>query len=124
MSATLLHHGHIRLLKKASKFGTVTVALTKDSEIKKYKGFNPELKYKNREEILKSIKFVKKVIPSPFIINMSFLRRHNIDYLIHGHDNKNLIDKKKLIIFKRTRLISSSDIRKIIIKNFRKYKKL
>lgn len=124
MSATLLHHGHIRLLKKASKLGTVTVALTKDSEIRKYKGFNPELKYKNREEILKSIKFVKKVIPSPFIINMSFLRRHNIDYLIHGHDNKNLIDKKKLIIFKRTRLISSSDIRKIIIKNFRKYKKL
>ena len=35
MSATLLHHGHIRLLKKASKFGKVIVALTTDKEIKK-----------------------------------------------------------------------------------------
>ena len=33
MSATLIHHGHIRLLKKASKFGKVIVALTTDKEI-------------------------------------------------------------------------------------------
>ena len=30
LSATLLHHGHIRLLKKASKYGNVIVALTSD----------------------------------------------------------------------------------------------
>ena len=45
MSATIIHHGHIRLLKKASKFGIVIVALTNDKDIKKYKGFNPELKF-------------------------------------------------------------------------------
>ena len=39
MSATLLHHGHIRLLKKASKYGKVIVALTTDKEIKKSKGY-------------------------------------------------------------------------------------
>ena len=39
MSASILHHGHINLLKKASKFGDVIVALTKDSEIKKKKVF-------------------------------------------------------------------------------------
>ena len=39
MSATLIHHGHIRLLKKANNFGKVIVALTRDSEIKKYKGY-------------------------------------------------------------------------------------
>ena len=32
MSATIIHHGHIRLLKKASKFGDVYVALTTDKE--------------------------------------------------------------------------------------------
>ena len=32
MSATL-HHGHIRILKKASELGTVVVALTSDKEI-------------------------------------------------------------------------------------------
>ena len=36
MSATLIHHGHIRLLKKASKLGNVIVALTSDNEIKNY----------------------------------------------------------------------------------------
>ena len=54
MSATLIHHGHIRLLKKASNLGDVIVALTKDSQIKKHKGYNPELKYKFRKEILNS----------------------------------------------------------------------
>ena len=34
MSATLIHHGHIRLLKEASKLGKVIVGLTIDEEIK------------------------------------------------------------------------------------------
>ena len=28
MSATLIHHGHIRLIKKANKYGDVIIALT------------------------------------------------------------------------------------------------
>ena len=44
MSATLLHHGHIRLLKKASKLGHVIVALTSDEEIKKRKRFSMQIK--------------------------------------------------------------------------------
>ena len=32
MSATLIHHGHIRLLKRASSYGNVIVALTTDEE--------------------------------------------------------------------------------------------
>ena len=37
LSASILHHGHIRLLKKASKLGQVIVGLTTDNEIKKKK---------------------------------------------------------------------------------------
>jgi len=33
MSATLIHHGHIKLLKKASEHGKVIVGLTTDEEI-------------------------------------------------------------------------------------------
>ena len=50
MSATLIHHGHIRLIKKAKKFGKVIIGLTKDREIKKYKGYLPELKFNERKE--------------------------------------------------------------------------
>ena len=73
LSCSILHHGHIRLLKKASKFGEVIVALTTDREIKKNKGHFPELKYDFRKEILYSIKFVKKVIPSKWKITNTFL---------------------------------------------------
>ena len=45
MSATIIHHGHIRLLKKASIRGKVIVALTKDNEIKKFNQLN-KIKYK------------------------------------------------------------------------------
>ena len=116
MSATLIHHGHIRLLKKAHNFGEVIVALTRDSEIKKYKGYNPEIKYKHRKEILESIKYVKKVIPSNFFLDEKYLKKNYISYLVHGKDNKNEIEKSKLKIFKRTKNISSSILRNRVLK--------
>ena len=35
MSVTLLHHGHIEILRKAHKLGEIFVALTKDNAILK-----------------------------------------------------------------------------------------
>ena len=121
LSATILHHGHIRLLKKASRFGNVIVALTSDKEILKKKGYFPELNFKQRKEILTSIKYVKKVIKSNWMIDDNFLIKNKIDFLVHGEDNKNKISKDKLKVFSRTKGISSSKIRikskKIIEKN-------
>ena len=37
MSASIIHHGHIRLIKKAKRYGNVIIALTIDREIYKYK---------------------------------------------------------------------------------------
>ena len=112
MTCSLLHHGHIRLLKKASRYGDVIVALTKDSEIIKHKKFQSPLKFKHRKEILESIRYVSKVIPSKFVISQKFLEKNRIDYLVHGDDNKNKIDKKYLKILKRTKNISSTKLRK------------
>jgi glycerol-3-phosphate cytidylyltransferase len=111
MSATIIHHGHVRLLKKASLLGKVIVALTSDSEIKKKKGYKPELTFQQRKEILESIKYVFKVIESPWLIDDDFLVKNNIDYLVHGNDNSNLVSQKKVIIFNRTKNISSSILR-------------
>ncbi len=119
MSATLIHHGHIRLLKKASNYGTVIVALTTDKEILMKKGYEPELSFEFRREILLSIKYVREVIPSPWLIDEDFLNSHQIDFLIHGSDNSNPISQKRLIIFDRTEGISSTILRKRVqnIKN-------
>ena len=51
MSATLIHHGHIRLLKKAADIGDVIVALTTDDEIKRTKGYTPELTFEERKDL-------------------------------------------------------------------------
>ena len=120
MSATILHHGHIRLIKKASKYGKVVIGLTKDAQIKKFKGYTPEISFKHRKEILENIRGVYRVIPSNFYINNKFLSKNKIDLLCHGDDNLNNIDKEKIIIFKRTNNISSSLIRMKAAKNLKK----
>ena len=115
MSATLIHHGHIRLLKKASNYGDVIVALTTDDEIYNKKGYFPELGFEFRKEILLSIKYVNEVIPSPWLINEEFMNANKIDLLIHGNDNSNPISNEKLIIFDRTKNISSSILRERVL---------
>ncbi len=116
MSATLIHHGHIRLLKKASKYGKVIVGLTTDEEIVTKKGYQPELDFKSRKEILKSIKYVSEVVGVPWLLDDKVLAKHNIDLLVHGDDNSNEIMKDKLLIFPRTKGISSTDIRHNVVK--------
>ena len=117
MTADIIHHGHIRLLKKASSYGKVIIALTKDAEVKKFKNKKTILNYNQRKEILISIKYVSEVIPSKWIIDDYYLKKNKIDFLIHGNDNSNLVSKDKIKIFKRTKKISSSQIIKKIRKS-------
>lgn len=112
MSATLLHHGHIRLLKKAKMHGDVIIALTYDDEIRKVKGYEPELSFECRKEILESIKYVDEVIGSPWLITQEFLLLHNIDKLVHGDDNSNDLKPEQILIYPRTIGISSTELRK------------
>lgn len=111
MSATLIHHGHVRLLKKASEYGRVIVALTTDDEIKTKKGYQPEILFEHRKEILEAIRYVDEVVPSPWLIEEAFLTQHKIDLLVHGDDNSNIIDANKLLVFPRTSEISSTLLR-------------
>ncbi len=123
MSASIIHHGHIRLLKKASKYGKVIIGLTTDKDLKKFKNFNPEIKFRNRAEILKSIKYVYKVIPSNYIVDDKFVTKNKINLVINGADYKNRKFKVRSIYFDRTKNISSSIIRKRAAKNYEKTKK-
>ena len=112
LSATILHHGHINLLKKASKYGKIIVGLTSDKEIKKNKGYWPELNFFQRKKILLSIKYVSKVISTPWKITNKYLKRNNINLIIRGSDYKNECFSIKVKTFPRTKNISSSLIRK------------
>lgn len=115
LSATLLHHGHIRLLQRAAELGHVVVALTTDADVKNTKGYTPELNFEERKEILSALRYVDEVVPSPWLIDEAFMDAHKCDLLVHGSDNSNHIRPERLVIFPRTEGISSSAIRERVL---------
>ncbi len=115
LSATLLHHGHVRLLKKAAELGTVIVALTSDEGVKSTKGYTPELNFEERKEILSALRYVDEVVPSPWLIDEAYMDAHKCDLLVHGSDNSNHVRPERLVIFPRTEGISSSAIRERVL---------
>jgi cytidyltransferase-like protein len=115
LSATLLHHGHIRLLRKAAELGSVVVTLTTDEEVLKTKGYLPELNYEERREILEALSMVEEIVPGPWLVDNAFLEKHHCDLLVHGSDNSNVVAPEKLVIFPRTEGISSSILRERVL---------
>lgn len=63
-SFDLPHHGHYRLLERASRFGKVTVALNMPEFYEEYKGKKIVMSYEERKEILLACKWVDEVIPN------------------------------------------------------------
>ena len=45
MSCSIIHHGHVRLIKRASKYGRLIISLTLDKDLIKYKKIKPELAF-------------------------------------------------------------------------------
>lgn len=117
MTASLIHHGHVALLKKASQYGTVVVGLTSDEEVITKKDFVAELSFNERKSILEEFECVSEVVATPWLITEKVLQKHKIDFLLHGHDNSNNIPQEKLIVLPRTDGVSSTDLRERAFKN-------
>ena len=131
LSADILHEGHINIIKIAHKFGNVIVGLLTDQAIASYKNI-PQLSYKQREVVLKNIKFIKKVIPQKTLDYTDNLNLIKPDYVVHGDDWKRGIQKPirlkviktlrkwggRLIEPKYTENISSTIIKKKISETF------
>jgi cytidyltransferase-like protein len=111
MSATLLHHGHIRLIEHAHTLGSVTIALCSDEEILLHKGYSPELSFDERREILMALRHVEAVVKSNWVIDDKFMDQHGMDMLVHGDDNFNEVSVDRVTIYPRTPGISSSGLR-------------
>jgi phosphoenolpyruvate phosphomutase len=92
MSADLIHPGHLNVLKKASELGEVIVGLLTDKAIASYKRL-PYMDFDKRKEVLESIKYVNKVIPQETLDYTDNLRKYKPDYVVHGDDWKEGIQK-------------------------------
>tara|TARA_Y100000816_G_C26102822_1_gene584995 strand:+ start:1633 stop:2928 length:1296 start_codon:yes stop_codon:yes gene_type:complete len=93
LSADILHEGHINILKVADKLGVVIVGLLTDQAIASYKKI-PYLSYRQREIVLKNIKFVNKVIPQKTLDYTYNLNLIKPDFVVHGDDWKSGVQKK------------------------------
>jgi phosphoenolpyruvate phosphomutase len=85
MSADIIHHGHINVIKEAAKLGEVTVGVLTDEVIASYKRF-PLLKFEQRKTIIESIKGVTQVVPQATLDYVANLRKIRPDYVVHGDD--------------------------------------
>lgn len=85
MSADLLHHGHLNILKVARGLGEVTVGLLTDKAIASYKRL-PSLAFEERKAIVENIKGVVTVVPQETLDYVPNLRKLKPDYVVHGTD--------------------------------------
>ena len=53
------------------------------------------MRYEYRKEVLKTMAFVKEVVPTLWLVTEDVLAKYNIDLLVHGHDKSNDIPQKK-----------------------------
>ena len=98
-SADILHEGHINILKRAARFGKVIVGLLTDEAIASYRQL-PHLNYKQREIVLKNIKFVDTVISQKTLDYSENLKLIKPDFVLHGDDWKvgvQKITRKKVL---------------------------
>ncbi len=92
MSADILHHGHIRLLEEAQKYGDVIVGLHTDKVIASCWHI-PILSYEERYSIVSSIRGISEVVPQEELDQVPNLKKYKPDFVIHGDNWKNDSEK-------------------------------
>lgn len=87
ISADILHHGHINLIKKASEYGDLTVGVLTDEAIATYKRL-PVLDFQERKFIISNIEGVNEVVSQNTLDYTDNLEQLKPDYVVHGDDWK------------------------------------
>ena len=115
-----LHYGHIRLLQRAKEQCDYLIVGLSTDEFNKLKGKESYFNYKERFELLESIKYIDEIIPEEnWEQKMTDIKKYNVDVLFVGDDWTGKFDYLpcETIYLKRTELISSSIIKEAMNKN-------
>jgi len=114
----LLHHGHIRLLKRAAALGDFLVVALSTDEFNAGKGKLAYYDYVTRKEILEAVKYVDLVIPEySWDQKIDDVRTYDIDVVVMGDDWAGssrfdyLKDHCELVFLPRTDGISTTEVK-------------
>ena len=116
----LFHIGHLNLIKRAKEnCDYLIVGITTDELIEKNKGKTPVIKFEERIEIVKSIKYVDEVCIQDDLNKVKAWEKFHYDILFMGDDWKNC---KRFIEYEKE-LNKNTSITLPIIKevNFKNY---
>ena len=115
----LLHHGHIRLLKRAKALGDFLVVAVSTDEFNALKGKTAYHDYETRKEIMEAVRYVDLVIPEySWDQKIDDVRRYHIDVVVMGDDwaESNrfdyLRDYCELVFLPRTPDVSTTDMKR------------
>jgi glycerol-3-phosphate cytidylyltransferase len=114
----LFHIGHLRMLQRAKRLGyKLIVAVSTDEFNEKEKSKKTIIPYKQRAEIVRSIKCVDKVIPEKsWGQKIKDVKKYDIDVFVIGEDWKGKFDFLKkyceVKYLKRTPEISTTKLKK------------
>lgn len=126
----LFHVGHLNILKKAKEnCDYLIVGVSTDDLVMRYKNHLPIIRYEERYEILKAIKYVDQVVPQDDLDKIDAWHKYKYNILFHGDDWKNselylLVEEKlkekgvEIVYFAHTDGISTTEIKKYIYENY------
>ena len=84
-STDMLHSGHIAIIKKAAKLGSLTIGVLSDEAIASYKHF-PLVPFEERKALFESLAGVAAVVPQKELSYKANLLSLRPDYVVHGDD--------------------------------------
>lgn len=115
----LLHYGHILLLKRAKKLGNYLIVGLSSDEFNALKGKKSYFNFNKRKELIKSLKFVDKVITeNTWEQKIADIIKYKVNTFVIGDDWKGKFDYLKeycnVYYLPRTKNISSTLIKNIL----------
>ena len=85
----MFHIGDLNILKNAkSVCDYLIVGISTDELVQQYKGKTPIIRFDERLEIVKAIKYVDQIVPHTTMNKMDAWRELKFDVLFHGSDWK------------------------------------
>ena len=82
----LIHPGHIALLREASKLGKLYVVVARDSNVKRFKGYEPVNSEQARLEVVSSLRYVYRAFLGDEVDYLKSVERVRPDIIVLGPD--------------------------------------